>query len=254
MNLAELLTTLNIQTQPHQRWLILGPEAEIFGPKLPAKVEEDSQWPYLRATQSQFDGLLLVGALSARPDPLVWLQPLLATLPEGVTLVVVDWQADGPLDFGPDLDLRLKRGKLSRLLREAGFSSIEIVVNHPAYYILNAVKGGACPTAHAGEFIAVASLAELPKNGMKQVDLFGDKVVVANTGREIVAFAQACPHAGQPLHKGKLRGRNVVCPLHGYIWNVCTGEPVEPADEDVLPCYQVKVDQESGQVWVALGP
>ena len=54
MNLAELLTTLNIQTQPHQRWLILGPEAEIFGPKLSAKVEEDSQWPYLRATQSQF--------------------------------------------------------------------------------------------------------------------------------------------------------------------------------------------------------
>jgi nitrite reductase/ring-hydroxylating ferredoxin subunit len=33
---------------------------------------------------------------------------------------------------------------------------------------------------------------------------------------------------------------------------VCTGEPIEPADEDILPRYPVKV--EHGHIWVALAP
>jgi nitrite reductase/ring-hydroxylating ferredoxin subunit len=87
---------------------------------------------------------------------------------------------------------------------------------------------------------------------MKLVEVLGQKVVVANTGKEIVAFAAACPHAEGPLHEGRLRGRNIVCPLHAYIWNVRTGEPVEPAQEDTLRRYTVRVDPERGQVWVAL--
>jgi nitrite reductase/ring-hydroxylating ferredoxin subunit len=87
---------------------------------------------------------------------------------------------------------------------------------------------------------------------MKLVELFGQKVVVANTGKEIVAFGAACPHADGPLHEGRLRGRNIVCPLHAYIWNVYTGEPVEPAQEDILQRYPVRVDPVRGQVWVAL--
>jgi nitrite reductase/ring-hydroxylating ferredoxin subunit len=36
------------------------------------------------------------------------------------------------------------------------------------------------------------------------------------------------------------------------MWDVCTGEPIEPADEDTLPLYPVKVDLETGVVQVAL--
>jgi nitrite reductase/ring-hydroxylating ferredoxin subunit len=100
--------------------------------------------------------------------------------------------------------------------------------------------------------VTVASLAELPKNAMKVVDVFGQTIIVANTGREIVAIARACPHENSPLDKGLLRGRNIVCPLHAYIWNVHTGEPVEPADEDTLRRYPVKIDQDEGQIFVAV--
>jgi toluene monooxygenase system ferredoxin subunit len=87
---------------------------------------------------------------------------------------------------------------------------------------------------------------------MKQVELFGQQIIVANTGQEIVAFAATCPHGTSPLLRGRIRGRQIICALHFYMWNVCTGDPVEPDDEDTLPTYPVKVDVERGLVRVAL--
>jgi nitrite reductase/ring-hydroxylating ferredoxin subunit len=247
MNLSDLISILPIQPRPGQRWAVLGPEAEAFGAKFHLVAE-----PTDNTALSELDGLLLAGALSTAADAAAWLKQTLASLREGVALVVADWQGDGPLDLGPDLERRFKRGRLARLLREEGFSQIEILVNDPCYYVLRAVKAPPVPPPYVGEFVTVATLDELPKNRMKRVELFGQPIVVANTGREIVAFAQVCPHAGTSLLKGALKGRHIVCPLHFYMWNVCTGEPVEPADEDILPCYPVKVDAESGIVQVAL--
>jgi len=252
MNLSELITLLPIQLQPGKRWAVLGPEAEAVALRL--KLGQADILPHPDAIGPEYDHLLLVGALSVEAEAVTWLKRVSETLPEGTTLVVIDWQGDGPLDQGPDLEQRFKRGKLYRLLRESGFGRIETLTNHPVYYIVWTVKEPPAPLPHAGEFVTVATLDELPKNGMKQVELFGHRLIVANTGREIVAFAQACPHTGSALNKGKLRGRQIICPLHFYMWDVCTGEPVEPADEDTLPLYPVKVDIEKGVVQVALTP
>jgi nitrite reductase/ring-hydroxylating ferredoxin subunit len=247
MNLSDLTPTLPLQPQPGQRWAVLGPEAEAFRAKFHTEaVPADNIDP------AELDGLLLAGALSAAAEATLWLKQILASLPEGAALVVVDWQGDGPLDLGPDLERRFKRGRLSRLLREEGFSRIELLVNDPCCYVLRAIKAPPAPPSHAGEFVTVATLAELPKNRMKRVELFGQPIIVANTGREIVAFAPVCPHAGTSLLKGTLKGRHIICPLHFYMWNVCSGEPVEPADEDILPCYPVRVDAESGAIRVAI--
>jgi nitrite reductase/ring-hydroxylating ferredoxin subunit len=89
---------------------------------------------------------------------------------------------------------------------------------------------------------------------MKLVEVRGRRLVLANTGREIVAFAQNCPHASSPLDRGRLRRRSLICPQHGYIWDVCTGEPLEPADEDILPRYAVQIDRQRQRVLVALIP
>lgn len=248
MNLADLVTTIPIE--PDLRWAVLGPEAEAFAAKL--AFERDDILPGANFISPKLQGLLLAGALSAEVEPTVWLDQLLAVLPERATLMVIDWQGDGPLDVGPDLERRFKRGRLCRQLRAAGFSQIELLVNHPLYYIVQAIKQAPTLMSHAGEFVPVATVAELPKNGMKQVEIFGRPIIVANTGREIVAFAQACPHAGTSLFKGKLKGRMIFCPLHYYMWNVSSGEPIEPADEDTLPLYPVRVDSATGVIYVAL--
>lgn len=252
MKLTNLITDLSLPLPPGQRWAVLGPEAVEFETKLRHVVGQAASLTYQPATASQLDGLLLAGALSAEMEPTIWLKQIMASLKPEARLLIIDWQADGPLDAGPDLQNRFNRGKLSRLLRENGFGVVNLVSNRPRYYVVQGVKRQPPPPLHAGEFVTVATLAELPKNGMKQVELFGQPLIVANTGREIVAFARACPHAGNSLAGGKLRGRYIVCPVHFYMWNVCTGEPEQPADEDTLPTHLVKVDEAQGVVQVAL--
>ncbi len=246
MNLAKLVTSLKVEAQPGKQWAIIGPEATAFGPKLKTATP-------LTRPDPELDGLLLAGALSAQENAAVWLTDISHRLKAGASLVVVDWQGDGPLDTGPELTDRFKRGKLCRLLRAEGFGRIDILTNHALYYIVKAVKEPPPPTPHAGEFVAVARLDELSKNRMKVVTLFGKQLIVAHTGKEIVAIERACPHANVPLDTGFLRGQNIICPSHAYIWNVCTGEPLEPTDENSLPRYPVKVDKERGLILVALG-
>jgi toluene monooxygenase system ferredoxin subunit len=244
-----LVTDLHLQFESGERWVVLGLEKKVFGPKL-------YQAEVVTGFETDPDGLLLAGALSAQAqsNPLAWLEKVVKPLKEGTSLIVIDWQYDGPPELGPNLEQRLRRGGLCRWLRQAGFGLVETLQNQPVYYTVRAVKGPPSATVDTSEFLAVAKLNELPKNQMKLVGLFGRQLILANTGREIVAFARACPHDGEPLERGLLRGRNLVCRAHSYVWNVCTGEPVEPADEDILPRYRVKVDLSRGEILVALAP
>lgn len=247
MQLSQLITKLNLNPHPGEQWAALGPNAAMFHPLLSPATLHNTVKPNL-------DGILLVDILSSQADPSTWLEQIITTMKDQASLIVIDWQADGPLDVGPELQRRFKRGKLCRLLRETGFDRVETILNHNIYYAIRAVKGPISSQPQANTFIDVADLEELPRNAMKSVELLDHKIIIANTGREIVAFAQGCPHAEADLYQGRLRGRNVICPLHFYIWNVQTGYPVEPADEDILPRYPVKIDQERRRVLVSVKP
>ena len=247
MQLSDLIEVSNFEQEITHNWSIFGPEAGVFVSKLGIKLA-----PYSETNISNLDGLLLAGTLSSRLDPQEWLVQVTEQMKTGAVLIIIDWQSDGLLNYGPELERRFKKGRLQRLLRVSGFGRVDLLDDHPLYYIIRAQKGPAAPNPHAHEFVDVAGLDEVPKNAMKKVQLFGQNIIVANTGKEIVAFAQKCPHTSGPLDKGILRGRNVACPLHGYIWNVCSGEPIEPPDEDILPRYRVKIDADGGRIFVAL--
>jgi nitrite reductase (NADH) small subunit len=253
VQLLDVVETLPFQIEPGQRWSAIGTKANSFATKFELA---GNLLPFTPEIISSVDGLLLVGALSTpemnTDERGEWLRQIVEPMREGTTVLAIDWQDDGPLNYGPDLSVRFKKGRLSRCLRETGFGQVDILEHHPIFYIVKGVKGPAKVLPYANEFVAVASVEELPRNAMKRVELFGNTLVVANTGREIVAFAQKCPHGNGPFDMGLLRGRNVVCPLHGYIWNVCSGNPVMPEDEDTLPRYATKIDETSGQVLVAL--
>jgi nitrite reductase/ring-hydroxylating ferredoxin subunit len=249
MDLTRLVTKLDLPIQPGERWAAAGPEGAAWPAHFPAAWQ-----PFSLEAAPQLDGLLLVGALSSDSPAQTeaWLRQATGRLKEQAWLIVIEWQADGPLEVGPELGYRFKKGRLCRLLRQLGFGRLETLAHQPHYYILQAIK--AAPPVQTDGFIEVAGLDELPKNGMKPVELLGCQLVIANTGREIVAFARACPHAGSPLDRGVLRRRYIACPLHGYIWDVCSGEPVEPEDEDILTRYPVRIDAERQRVLVALSP
>jgi 3-phenylpropionate/trans-cinnamate dioxygenase ferredoxin subunit len=53
-------------------------------------------------------------------------------------------------------------------------------------------------------------------------------VLVAWAEGEVFAIEDACNHAGASLAEGSLEGRSVVCPMHGYVFELATGKLLRP--------------------------
>jgi len=53
-------------------------------------------------------------------------------------------------------------------------------------------------------------------------------VLVVNADGEVHAIEDACNHAGASLAEGRLHGCRITCPMHGYVFDVRTGELVIP--------------------------
>jgi 3-phenylpropionate/trans-cinnamate dioxygenase ferredoxin subunit len=57
-----------------------------------------------------------------------------------------------------------------------------------------------------------------------------------------------CAHSDSPLHDGELRGCVIVCPAHGWDFDVRTGFKPGDADGFPIPCFAVEV--RGGEIWV----
>jgi 3-phenylpropionate/trans-cinnamate dioxygenase ferredoxin subunit len=75
-------------------------------------------------------------------------------------------------------------------------------------------------------FVKVASASDLPEGKMKQVDLNGTPVLLANVGGSIYAIGGLCTHQKGVLANGKLEGNVVTCPKHGSRFDVKTGKNI----------------------------
>jgi nitrite reductase/ring-hydroxylating ferredoxin subunit len=77
----------------------------------------------------------------------------------------------------------------------------------------------------------------------------GKEVAIFNVSGTFYAIDNVCLHVGGPLGEGFLEGEIVTCPLHGWQYNVATGEVILNPEMRV-PTYQVKV--ENGKIMVAV--
>ena len=94
----------------------------------------------------------------------------------------------------------------------------------------------------AVNFVKVAKIDDLPPGGTKQVRVRKDDVLLVNVEGTIHACDAICTHQLYPLRNGDLDGEEIVCALHGAIFNVTTGEAVtEPATRP-LRTFEVKVE------------
>jgi nitrite reductase (NADH) small subunit len=55
------------------------------------------------------------------------------------------------------------------------------------------------------------------------VELDGEKVALFRTGGEVHAFANACPHEGNPLVDGEIGGETLTCVYHLWRFDLKTG-------------------------------
>jgi nitrite reductase/ring-hydroxylating ferredoxin subunit len=97
-------------------------------------------------------------------------------------------------------------------------------------------------------FMKVASAGEIPVGHGQLVEADGVTVAVFNAGGgRFYACGALCPHEDGPLADGWLEGDVVVCPWHGYDYELATGRcRVDP--DLAVPVYRVRVTGDAVEV------
>lgn len=77
----------------------------------------------------------------------------------------------------------------------------------------------------SGKRITVGKSEDVPPGRGATVKLKnGSEVALFNVGGEFYAIENFCPHKGYPLADSRLYGRQVECDLHGWRFDVTSGQ------------------------------
>ena len=101
-------------------------------------------------------------------------------------------------------------------------------------------------------FKEITKTDQLTAGTMKEFQLDGQPILVANIEGQFYAIKGRCTHMGGELAKGKLEGKVVTCPRHGSRFDVTTGKSLSGPKIGFLhlnakdePVYPVKVEGSS---------
>ncbi len=90
----------------------------------------------------------------------------------------------------------------------------------------------------------VCSVADVPADGLKVIDVDDRPIVLRYIAGELSAIENICPHRGGPIGEGDLEGNTIVCPWHGWAFDVTTCQStMNPAA--VIRKFPVRVEEDS---------
>lgn len=99
-------------------------------------------------------------------------------------------------------------------------------------------------------FVRTAKKADVPPGTIREFEVEGKVLALANVDGQFHAINNACLHHGGPLADGPLEGTTVTCPWHGWEYDVRTGKVVQNPTVGV-DCYAVEVRGE--EIFVDVG-
>ena len=99
------------------------------------------------------------------------------------------------------------------------------------------------------QFGFVAQVSEIAPGSLKQVEIDGTELAIANVEGRFFAIDNECTHSGCPLADGELDGYDVTCGCHGSRFDVRTGAVLSGPALD--PVASVPVRVEDGRILVA---
>ncbi|HEX8924232.1 MAG TPA: Rieske (2Fe-2S) protein [Terriglobales bacterium] len=95
-----------------------------------------------------------------------------------------------------------------------------------------------------GEFKKIAAVSELPPPGeAREFQLEGETICVANENGRFSAMDNVCAHRGGPLGQGLVEDGKIVCPWHGWQFDLKTGKSEQSASLGV-DVYGLKIEGE----------
>jgi nitrite reductase/ring-hydroxylating ferredoxin subunit len=92
------------------------------------------------------------------------------------------------------------------------------------------------------EFITVGKADDVPEGEMRQFQVGGDDIAVANVAGDLHAFSDVCTHMQCSLVEGDLEGTTVTCMCHGSQFNVITGDVLNGPATEPVDTYEVAVE------------
>lgn len=91
-----------------------------------------------------------------------------------------------------------------------------------------------------GEWLDAGALAEIPDGGVRVLELGGQSLLLSRRGTMASCFQNACAHLGFALDGGEIENGILVCPYHGFRYDLATGECLT-APEVQLQSHAVRV-------------
>ncbi len=98
------------------------------------------------------------------------------------------------------------------------------------------------------EWVTVAKTGEIGESEMVGATLDGVELLVANVGGEYRSIGDVCTHEQCSLSEGEIEEGAVVCPCHGSMFDLKTGEVLEPPAAEEESVYEVRVEGDEIQV------
>jgi nitrite reductase/ring-hydroxylating ferredoxin subunit len=94
------------------------------------------------------------------------------------------------------------------------------------------------------DYVKVTGGKNIPPSQMKEVEVNGEKICLANVEGKYYAIGNVCTHLGGPLAQGKLEGHEVQCPWHGSRFDIRTGRVARPPAMRSEPTYEIKIEED----------
>ncbi len=98
-------------------------------------------------------------------------------------------------------------------------------------------------------FVSSVKESEIKEGQMRAVRVKGKPILLVRKGGKVFGVSNYCPHMGCTFERGILRDYMVMCPCHGWKFDVRTGEYIENKGA-TLQTYRCKV--EDGKIYVEI--
>jgi nitrite reductase/ring-hydroxylating ferredoxin subunit len=83
----------------------------------------------------------------------------------------------------------------------------------------------------------IPEIQDIDKPFIKKVIIAGKSICLVGYKGEVFAVSSICPHQGFDLSLGECENRKIICPVHGYSFDLQTGKGAN----DYLKTYPVKI-------------
>jgi nitrite reductase (NADH) small subunit len=87
----------------------------------------------------------------------------------------------------------------------------------------------------------ITKTGDIPPHEGRQVQIGGLDLAIFNLGDRFVTIQNQCPHNGGPLCDGIVSGSEVVCPLHGWRFDLNSGLAVRASLAACVTTFPTRV-------------